>query len=243
MAKEATKFHTRWEREGLWKKYIAGGKKILDIGCGKDKITPDATGWDKEQGNGQFLVGLDDESFDVVFSSHFVEHLADPLEGILNQWRVLRPGGYLIFLVPDEDLYEQGIWPPIFNDDHKYSWTISKTKSWCPSSKNLINLLRYLPDHKIWSMRIVDEGYDYDTTQIFDQTLESPAEAAIEVIVQKLPLQLVHQTKLRDAFVCPACKRMDFIIRGITKDERYDLFCKSCGISGTMVVNPNESNS
>jgi hypothetical protein len=42
---------------------------------------------------------------------------------------VLKPGGHLVCLVPDEDLYEQGMFPSTFNDDHKRTLTIAKKKS------------------------------------------------------------------------------------------------------------------
>jgi len=52
-----------------------------------------------------------DSSFDFVHSSHCLEHLIDPAEGLRNWLRVVREGGYLVITVPDEDLYEQGVSP------------------------------------------------------------------------------------------------------------------------------------
>lgn len=235
MANEATKLRERWQREGIWDKYIHGD--ILDIGCGADKISPEARGWDQENGdgNGQILSSIAGESFDVVFSSHFLEHVADPLEALLNQWRVLRPDGYLIFLVPDEDLYEQGIWPSTFNNDHKHTFTISKHRSWSPASRNLVDLVRYLPEHKVVSMRIVDTNYDHETTKIRDQS--ETAEVCVEVIIQKVVVQLQHQHALNRAFFCPRCKRMEFIIRGVNTDGHFDCYCKHCGVSGSLKEN------
>lgn len=239
MGNEASKLRTRWQNEGLWDKYIAG-KKVLDIGCGDDKIIPEADGWDIPQGDGQKLAGVADASYDVVFSSHFVEHLRDPLEGLLNQWRVLRPGGHLIFLVPDEDLYEQGIWPSLFNTDHKHTYTIGKDVTWSPASKNIVDLLTLLPRHKILSMRIIDTGYDYDTDKIFDQSDVLKAEICVEVIVQKDPQQLSHQTKLRRVFRCPTCKHLEFVIQGVDTDEKLQAWCKNCGLVGQLDIKETE---
>ncbi|MEM7139559.1 MAG: class I SAM-dependent methyltransferase [Actinomycetota bacterium] len=56
-------------------------------------------------GNGftnQDLQGLsyDDESFDLVFSSHVMEHIPDPWRAFEEIHRVLRPGGVMIHSIP-----------------------------------------------------------------------------------------------------------------------------------------------
>lgn len=43
-----------------------------------------------------------DESQDFVIAAHLIEHLRNPLEGLRNWWRVLRPGGLLYLIVPDK---------------------------------------------------------------------------------------------------------------------------------------------
>jgi SAM-dependent methyltransferase len=217
----------------MFDRYFAG-KRVLDIGCGDDKIVPTAEGWDLPQGDGQHLRGLADGSFDVVFSSHFIEHLRDPLEGLLNQWRVLKPGGHLIFLVPDEDLYEQGLWPSLFNTDHKHTYTIAKDVTWSPASKNIVDLVGHLPQHKVISMRMVDTGYDYVDLKVYDQTDVRKAEAAVEVIVRKGPELLEFQTSLKRVFRCPKCSHMEFVIRGVAKNGELDSWCKNCGVVGSV---------
>jgi SAM-dependent methyltransferase len=49
------------------------------------------------------LRGFADGSFDVVVASHVIEHLANPVAALVEFWRVLRPGGRLVLLVPDRD--------------------------------------------------------------------------------------------------------------------------------------------
>jgi SAM-dependent methyltransferase len=44
-----------------------------------------------------------DASFDGVVASHMIEHLANPVAALMEFWRVLRPGGRLVLLVPDRD--------------------------------------------------------------------------------------------------------------------------------------------
>jgi len=236
MSTEATKLRERWKREGIWEKYFGNDKSVLDIGCGSDPISPGARGWDilNGDGDGQKLVGIEDGSYDIVFSSHFIEHLHDPLEGLLNQWRVLRPGGYLIFQVPDEDLYEQGCWPSKYNDDHKHTWTISKSVTWSPASRNIVEYLKFLPYHKVISLRTVDTGYDYDRPEIIDQSNIDGVEIAIEAIIQKQAVILTHQCPLAKPFLCTRCGHQEFVVRGITDVRTYDFYCKFCGLSGKV---------
>ena len=50
------------------------------------------------------LSALEDESQDFVIASHVIEHLANPLKMLVEMYRVLRPGGLLVLLVPDRHL-------------------------------------------------------------------------------------------------------------------------------------------
>lgn len=141
--------------------------------------------WDLEDGDAQLMASAADESFDFVFSSHCLEHLRDPIEGLRNWFRILRPGGHLVVTIPDEDLYEQGVWPSTHNRDHKSAFTLSKAKSWCPASINVLDLMRSLgPAADVRKIEVVDEAYRYDLPR-FDQTLTPVAECAIEFVVRK----------------------------------------------------------
>ena len=44
-----------------------------------------------------------DASYDYLLSSHCIEHLANPLQGLLEWRRVLKPGGLLFLVVPHKD--------------------------------------------------------------------------------------------------------------------------------------------
>jgi SAM-dependent methyltransferase len=45
-------------------------------------------------------LSLDDESFDVVYCSHVLEHIPDDRKAIAELFRVLKPGGWAILQVP-----------------------------------------------------------------------------------------------------------------------------------------------
>lgn len=141
--------------------------------------------WDWEDGDAQFMKGVADGLLDFVHSSHCLEHLVDPREGLRNWFRIVREGGYLIITVPDEDLYEQGIFPSTFNRDHKWTFTIFKKKSWSNCSLNIIDMARELgTTAEIIKIEQLSSTYRFDLPR-FDQTLTPVAECGIEVIIRK----------------------------------------------------------
>ena len=158
----------------------------LDIGCGSAPITDTCDRFDREQGDAQYLQGVPEEKYDWIVSSHLLEHIQDPAVAMAIWWKALKVGGYMIILVPDEDLYEQGKWPSRYNSDHKHTFTTHKDNSWSPVSKNICDLLHCMPGHKLMSLTIRDTGYDYSKTNT-DQT-SGGAEAAVEMVVRKCPV-------------------------------------------------------
>jgi SAM-dependent methyltransferase len=155
MATEASKTKTLWKPEVL---ALLKGDGI-DIGCGKDPILPEVDRFDLEHGDANRISSYVKKEYDFVFSSHCLEHMHEPRE-VLKEWfKIVKPGGHLIVLVPDEDLYEQGRFPSIFNGDHKNTFTISKNSSWSSRSHNLLDMALDLPG-KIVSLELQDFGYD-----------------------------------------------------------------------------------
>ena len=153
---EATKTKQIW---GELERSVIRGKGI-DIGCGPDPVTPDVRRFDIEDGDANEITKYVSDQFDYVYSSHCLEHMKDPFSALNEWWKLVRPGGHLVFLVPDEDLYEQGVFPSRFNGDHKSTFTISKAQSWSPVSVNVFDLARSLPDSAIIDIRLQDTGYD-----------------------------------------------------------------------------------
>ena len=138
--------------------YLQG--RVLDIGAGLDPITPQAEVFDKEQGDAQYLDRyFPSGSFDTVFSSHCLEHMVDPISALKSWFALVKPGGYLVTIVPDEDLYEQGHFPSLFNSDHKSTFTLSKSKSWSPRSNNCFELAQELQG-EIIHLALQDNNYN-----------------------------------------------------------------------------------
>ena len=141
--------------------------------------------WDLEDGDAQYMQSVTDETYDFVISSHCLEHMVDVYEAFSHWIRITKPGGYLIISVPDEDLYEQGNWPSLYNSDHKWSFTINKTKSWSKKSINLLNLLQNFENNiEIEKIEKISEFYNHNLTNV-DQTLQPNVESCIEFIVRK----------------------------------------------------------
>lgn len=167
----------------------------LDIGGGIDSIgiyqslfprINAVTLYDMPQGDAQYLYNVPDNTFDFVYSAHCLEHMIDPEIAINNWFRVLKPNGYMILTVPDEDMYEQGIWPSTFNYDHKHTFTIHKKRSWSPVSINVLDLINKINgDFEVQKVELLNHSYLMNLQRI-DQTRTPFAESGIEIIIRKL---------------------------------------------------------
>lgn len=175
---ETHKAKVRRAREGFFETYCRGCG--LDVGYGGDPITPNAVGWDFEHGDAQRLSGLNDASFDFVYSSHLLEHLPDCELALTNWWRVLKPGGYLILYLPHRDLYEKKArLPSRFNDDHKHFFLPDRDEA--PDTFGLAPLLlRLLSGVSIEYCKTCDSGY-------IDPGVNEPSqgEYSIELVARK----------------------------------------------------------
>lgn len=141
--------------------------------------------WDWEDGDAQFMKNVMDNSFDFVFSSHCLEHMVSAEEALGNWIRIAKPGGYLIITVPDEDLYEQGVFPSTQNRDHKWTFTIGKANSWSDKSVSLIRFLNEFVEHvEIVKIEQLNFDYRYDLPR-YDRTMTPVGECAIEIILRK----------------------------------------------------------
>jgi SAM-dependent methyltransferase len=156
LGNEASKTRNTWGDEV--KSLFKGSG--LDIGAGKDLIHPSARPFDKVHGDANFIDEVLNEQFDYVFSSHCLEHMHDPADAILRWWKLVKPGGHLIVIVPDEDLYEQGFWPSPLNADHKATFRVSET-TWSPVSFRVQDLIKAIPNSCLLSLERQYKNYDW----------------------------------------------------------------------------------
>jgi SAM-dependent methyltransferase len=135
---------------------------ILDIGCGPDLVVPHAQPFDVRHGDANHIASyLPVEAFDCVHSSHCLEHMHYPREALVEWWSLVKPGGYMVFVVPEENLYEQGWWPSLFNADHKWTFRKGSKASWSPVSIDVVELVETLPDCDVIEMEVQDQEYDH----------------------------------------------------------------------------------
>lgn len=166
----------------------------IDIGAGPDPIGEyyrlfplmgPVKAWDLADGDAMHMASEADNSYDFVHSSHCLEHMVDPHVALRNWIRLCRPGGHVIILVPDEDLYEQGVWPSTFNPDHKWTFTLGKQASWSPKSVNIFDLLTpVLPEVAVLRVELLDSGFIYHANRL-DQTMFFTAECGIQIILRR----------------------------------------------------------
>lgn len=93
-----------------------------DVGFGGDKVVKtDCDGIDYPQpyayaGNDKVDIACDvikeeipvpDNTYDYVYTSHLIEDFADTSDALKKFIRILRPGGHLILVFPDQPMYEK----------------------------------------------------------------------------------------------------------------------------------------
>ncbi len=119
-------------------KYCQG--RGVDLGCGDEKITPEAIGVDYAIGYGladhpetvadvtcgweEHLASVPAGSLDYVYSSHLLEDYED-IEPVLRAWvEAVKPGGYLILYLPMEELFKQHCEATgqTYNKHHHQNW-------------------------------------------------------------------------------------------------------------------------
>lgn len=181
MSRETSKALARRLRDPMFAStYFVGC--ALDIGAGNDSLGKQVAHWPKltsvddfdvGDGDAQELKSIKLESYDLVYSSHCLEHVRYPGLAVARWMEVLRPGGYLVVVVPDYDMYERGQWPSRFNADHKHAFTFQAVTALIADTWDAIKVERIIA------------GFDPSLPLDIDQTSDRDAECAIEFVVRK----------------------------------------------------------
>ncbi len=168
----------------------------LDVGGGGDPLARYAAllgfescrNWDMQDGDAQYLASVPNGIYDFLYSSHSLEHMVDPSVALENWIRVVRGGGHLVIVIPDEELYEHLHWPSHFNSDHKWSFTIYRGAPMLQKSINVLDLLIPLwKSVEIIKIERIEDGFRYDLGDLDQTALESaPAECSIEIVLRKM---------------------------------------------------------
>lgn len=179
-------FHTRFfAGDGI---DIGGGPDPLGQYAGVFARMRSCRTWDKEDGDAMFMESVEDNSYDFLHSSHCLEDLDDVNVALENWIRIVKPGGYMVITVPDEDMYEQGSWPSRFNKSHKWTFTVYKAASWSPKSVNVIDLVTAFGEQVyLEKLEVVRDFFRMSLAEKnVDQTRTTVCESCIEFILRKL---------------------------------------------------------
>jgi SAM-dependent methyltransferase len=176
----------------------------IDIGCGDDNIIQHTQlfpqmvacrGYDLKDGDANTCRNIIDESMDFLHSSHCLEHLPNPVKGIRNWTRVVKTGGYLVITVPDEQMYEKGIWPSAFNSQHFWSFRFGGFSERA-SSIDANTFFDSFRDIEVVSIKRITDHY-YDTNEDLTKRTDIPIECCIEIVLKKVS----HSFKTLDRWI------------------------------------------
>jgi SAM-dependent methyltransferase len=189
---ETAKTKDRREREGFFEKYCQG--EGIDIGGWDDPLLPNIVNYDKvnnETYDATYVKEINDNTYDFVYSSHCLEDIEYPATALMNWYRILKPGGYLILYLPHRDLYERKrSLPSIGNRFHKYYFLIDRNEF--PCTLGIIPLINScLFNYDIIYVKKCDENYNYEFVKA-DWSQDgyvgyATGEFSIEIVLQKHP--------------------------------------------------------
>lgn len=225
---ETSKACLRRYRDDAFKmRYFVGDG--IDIGGGTDSLAlhldafplmKSVRTWDLPDGDAQYLDSVPDESMDFVYSSHCLEHMVDVRVALRHWLRILKPGGHLVVTVPDEDMYEHGMWPSVHNTDHKWSFCLYKASPALPCSINVLDLIREFAEEieceRVWEIR---DHYQNSRAWSEDQTL-GDAECAIEFVWRKKLDAHTASERLRRAYELELAQAIDFCTSMLQQDPQ-----------------------
>jgi SAM-dependent methyltransferase len=174
-------------------RFFAG--KGLDIGGDRDPLVAakeffpkltDVDTWGEPDGDAQTMMGVQNESYDFVFSSHCLEHLSDPKIGFKRWSELPKTGGYLIVEIPLWELYEKEQWPSRYSADHNTSFTLNRsTAQSAPHLYSVIDLLTLIDrPYELIKIEKLDHLYPYVSNWEFDTCLLPYVHASAEIVIQ-----------------------------------------------------------
>lgn len=177
---ESQRTHQDKIDSGFYDKYMSG--KGLDIGyagytSGAQPILPGANGVDLNYpGYDGKVLPFGNETQDYVYSSHCLEHVEYHITTIQEWFRVLKPNGNMVIIVPHQYLYEKRENSPSkWNEDHKRFYT--------PGILLRSIEVALKPNHyRIRLLEDGDKGFDYS----IGPDRHSDGQYEITLVIQKI---------------------------------------------------------
>lgn len=161
---------------GFFDKYMRG--KGIEIGCNTDDcILPDCVGINlTTPGYDGTHIFEERNTFDYLYSSHCLEHVHNPIVTLQEWYRIVKPGGFIVVVVPHMDLYEKKhSMPSRFSAEHKRFYS---------SQSLLYDIQKSLTKntYRIRHLKECDAGYDYT----LPSDVHPVGQYEIEVVIEKL---------------------------------------------------------
>ena len=193
---ETSKIRQRLIESGFFAEHIEG-KNVIDLGVGRfdtfdgadclcrpeDEYKPILyKGWDKDDGDATLMQGVEADTYNLVYASHILEHLSDPITAIRNWLRICRLGGIIFISVPHRDLYERRkTLPSKWNGDHKFF--ILPYDSEPPHTFSLKGLI----NTAVGAHGVIESIEVRDTSTNHDKQAEhAHGEYSIEAVIRKI---------------------------------------------------------
>lgn len=119
-------------------------KSVLDLGCGHHPVVPWAQGVDDTSESKVLVQNIHRlsiepskqalsvfKNFDVVFSSHAIEHMKTPILDTLRYWLgCVKQGGLLVLYLPDERRYRFNPAAPAERNPGHHHYLTPETFNW-----------------------------------------------------------------------------------------------------------------
>jgi SAM-dependent methyltransferase len=179
---ETKKLHPIRLANGFFDQYAPDHLSGIDIGCGFCPVNETFRRFDilYGDGNADTMDEVSNNKFHTVHACHLLEHISQPDIAIKNWFRILKPQGHLVVVVPHRDLYEKSkTLPSKYNQDHKWFWLPDKTEP--PHTLGLKQLVeKNLANFEIVSLKTYDDGYQGNGDD------HPSGNYSIEIVVKKL---------------------------------------------------------
>lgn len=126
---------------------------VIDIGCRGDKIKTSAYGVDIVSTQDVDLVISPNDiyrlsefeklesGFQIVYSSHTLEHLQDPVNALRDWVKLLKKDGYIVLYLPDVDYYKE------HNPEHLHNWTMASFFDYIHIELPFLELIELIADN------------------------------------------------------------------------------------------------
>lgn len=164
------------------------------------------------QGDVMTVPGVEERSFDFVHASQCLQQAVNPGKALARWLDLLKPGGYLVLTVPDEDLARALVQPGENAPDRRASFTICKPAEASPAPVNVLDLVESLSGmascERVMLMR--DHQADEGTATAASSSANSLAEAAIEVVLRRrhVPTPQEFLERANQAQTAEECQRV-----------------------------------